>query len=156
MDKWCVRYIGTSPKFKGLKGEVKNASSNPLQAMVEWDNGCVSVHNWSEVCTERAAAITPRRAQASDPVNQPHHYQFFPDLEAIEVIARSTTQEQFYGYCLGNRLKYRLRAGNKDKLEQDIAKSDKYLELYEEYKGLCYGAGDDVIAPVPMPNPEDW
>ena len=75
-----------------------------------------------------------------DPVNQPQHYQFFPDLEAIEVIARSTTQEQFYGYCLGNRLKYRLRAGNKDKLEQDIAKSDKYLELYENYKGLCYNA----------------
>lgn len=92
----------------------------------------------------------------SDPVNQPQHYQFFPDLEAIEVIARSTTQEQFYGYCLGNRLKYRLRAGNKDKLEQDIAKSDKYLELYEKYKGLCYGSGDDVITPVPMPNLEKW
>ena len=92
----------------------------------------------------------------ADPVNQPQHYQFFPDLEAIEVIARSTTQEQFYGYCLGNRLKYRLRAGNKDKLEQDIAKSDKYLELYEQYKGLCYGSGDDVITPVPMPNLGDW
>lgn len=78
------------------------------------------------------------KAAAPDPVNQPQHYQFFPDLEAIEVIARSTTQEQFYGYCLGNRLKYRLRAGNKDKLEQDIAKSDKYLELYEKYKGLCH------------------
>lgn len=86
----------------------------------------------------------------ADPVNQPQHYQFFPDLEAIEVIARSTTQEQFYGYCLGNRLKYRLRAGNKDELEQDIAKSDKYLELYEQYKGLCYG--DEVQVPVPMLN----
>lgn len=96
------------------------------------------------------------KAAAPDPVNRPQHYQFFPDLEAIEVIARSTTQEQFYGYCLGNRLKYRLRAGNKDKLEQDIAKSDKYLELYEQYKGLCYGSGDDVITPVPMPNLEKW
>lgn len=77
---------------------------------------------------------------AVDAVNSPQHYQFFPDLEAIEVIARSMTQEQFYGYCLGNRLKYRLRAGNKDKLEQDIAKSDKYLELYEKHKGLCSDA----------------
>ena len=75
-----------------------------------------------------------------DAVNSPQHYQFFPDLEAIEVIARSMTQEQFYGYCLGNRLKYRLRAGNKDKLEQDIAKSDKYLELYEQHKGECIDA----------------
>lgn len=73
----------------------------------------------------------------TDVVNSPKHYQFFPDLEAIAVIAMCMTQDQFYGYCLGNRLKYRLRAGNKDKLEQDIAKSDKYLELYEKHKGLC-------------------
>lgn len=78
--------------------------------------------------------------KAPDAVNSPQHYQFFPDLEAIEVIARSMTQEQFYGYCLGNRLKYRLRAGNKDKLEQDIAKSDKYLELYYQHKGKCIDA----------------
>lgn len=77
---------------------------------------------------------------ASDAVNSPKHYQFFPDLEAIEVIARSMTQEQFYGYCLGSRLKYRLRAGNKDKLEQDIAKSDKYTELYEQHRGKCIDA----------------
>lgn len=78
--------------------------------------------------------------KAPDAVNSPKHYQFFPDLEAIEVIARSMTQEQFYGYCLGNRLKYRLRAGNKDKLEQDIAKSDKYTELYEQHRGKCIDA----------------
>lgn len=78
--------------------------------------------------------------KAPDAVNCPKHYQLFPGLEAIEVIARSMTQEQFYGYCLGNRLKYRLRAGNKDKLEQDIAKSDKYLELYEQHRGKCIDA----------------
>lgn len=82
----------------------------------------------------------PEGIPAPDAVNSPKHYQFFPDLEAIEVIARSMTQEQFYGYCLGNRLKYRLRAGNKDKLEQDIAKSDKYLELYEQHRGKCIAA----------------
>lgn len=82
----------------------------------------------------------PTAPVTTDAVNSPKHYQFFPDLEAIEVIARSMTQEQFYGYCLGNRLKYRLRAGNKDKLEQDIAKSDKYLELYGKHKGLCTDA----------------
>lgn len=86
----------------------------------------------------RARRVIPEKAiVAADAVNSPQHYQFFPDLEAIEVIARSMTRDQFYGYCLGNRLKYRLRAGNKDKLEQDIAKSDKYLELYEQHKGEC-------------------
>lgn len=84
--------------------------------------------------------IKHKVAEVLDAVNSPQHYQFFPDLEAIVVIARSMTQEQFYGYCLGNRLKYRLRAGNKDKLEQDIAKSDKYLELYYQHRGECIDA----------------
>lgn len=85
-------------------------------------------------------SIQESTTKEPDAVNSPQHYQFFPDLEAIEIIARSMTQEQFYGYCLGNRLKYRLRAGNKDKLEQDIAKSDKYSELYEQHRGKCIDA----------------
>ena len=72
-----------------------------------------------------------------DAVNKPSHYQFFEGVEVIEIIASSMTREQFKGYCLGNRIKYRLRAGNKDKLEQEIAKSDKYVELYDEHKHLC-------------------
>lgn len=88
----------------------------------------------------QVAEIPTTSADSFSAVDKPKHYQFFPELEAIEVIARSMTQEQFYGYCLGNRLKYRLRAGNKDKLEQDIAKSDKYLELYEQHKGKCIAA----------------
>lgn len=103
--------------------------------------GC-NGHTWDPdyfqlISTTRIPKST---SKAPDAVNSPQHYQFFPDLEAIEVIARSMTQEQFYGYCLGNRLKYRLRAGNKDKLEQDIAKSDKYLELYEQHRGKCIAA----------------
>ena len=95
---------------------------------------------WRAAYFEIVAEAPTTSAQAADAVNSPQHYQFFPDLEAIVVIARSMTQEQFYGYCLGNRLKYRLRAGNKDKLEQDIAKSDKYLELYYQHKGACIDA----------------
>ena len=72
-----------------------------------------------------------------DLVQNPSHYQFFEGVEVIEIIASSMTCEQFKGYCLGNRIKYRLRAGNKDKLEQEIAKSDKYVELYDEHKHLC-------------------
>lgn len=72
-----------------------------------------------------------------DAVNHPKHYEFFPGVEAIEIIAASLTVEEFKGYCMGNRLKYRLRAGNKDALEQDIAKSDKYIELFNENKHLC-------------------
>lgn len=76
-----------------------------------------------------------------DGVKQPSHYQLFEGVEAIEVIARSMTQEMFKGYCLGNILKYRLRAGKKSELatlEKDMAKAAFYLELYEKHKGLCH------------------
>lgn len=104
-------------------------------------DGC-NGHLWDPCHFEvvSISSIQESTPKATDAVNSPKHYQFFPDLEAIEVIARSMTKEQFYGYCLGNRLKYRLRAGNKDKLEQDIAKSDKYLELYEQHNGKCIDA----------------
>ena len=72
-----------------------------------------------------------------DNVNNPQHYQFFGGIEAIEIIASCMTSEQFLGYCLGNKLKYRLRAGDKDNAEQDIAKSNKYVELYLKHKHLC-------------------
>lgn len=70
-------------------------------------------------------------------VDKPQHYQVFPDKEAIEIIARSMTTEQFYGYCLGNFLKYRLRIGAKDEVQQELDKSNKYKELYEKHKHLC-------------------
>ena len=76
-----------------------------------------------------------------DGVKQPSHYQLFEGVEAIEVIARSMTQEMFKGYCLGNILKYRLRAGKKSELatlEKDMAKATFYLELYEKHKDLCH------------------
>ncbi|MCP6042049.1 nucleotide kinase [Klebsiella phage vB_KpnP_23] len=80
---------------------------------------------------------------SDDGVKQPSHYQLFEGVEAIEVIARSMTQEMFKGYCLGNILKYRLRAGKKSELatlEKDMAKATFYLELYTKHKGLCYDA----------------
>ena len=72
-----------------------------------------------------------------DVVHSPKHYQVFPDKEAIEIIASSMTTEQFYGYCLGNFLKYRLRIGAKDEVQQELGKSNKYKELYEKHKHLC-------------------
>lgn len=93
-------------------------------------------------CPNGAKAIPESAEPAEDPmVKQPSHYQLFEGVEAIEVIARSMTQEMFKGYCLGNILKYRLRAGKKSELatlEKDMAKAAFYLELYEKHKDLCH------------------
>jgi hypothetical protein len=70
---------------------------------------------------------------SSSEVRNPKHYAFFPDKEAIELIRSSLTDEQWYGYCLGNKLKYRLRIGSKDDIQQDLDKSNFYEELYNKY-----------------------
>lgn len=70
-------------------------------------------------------------------VHSPQHYDLFNGTEAIEVIASALTQAEFRGYCFGNLLKYRLRAGKKDDVVQELMKADKYKELYEKYKHLC-------------------
>lgn len=91
----------------------------------------------------RATQASKAPSVEDDGVKQPSHYQLFDGVEAIEVIARSMTQEMFKGYCLGNILKYRLRAGKKSELatlEKDMAKATFYLELYTKHKGLCYDA----------------
>lgn len=73
-------------------------------------------------------------------VYHPKHYEVIEGLEAIEIIARSMTVEQFKGYCLGNIIKYRLRLGAKDAVEQDLKKAQNYKDIFEKFKGLCHDA----------------
>jgi hypothetical protein len=75
----------------------------------------------------------------TEQVKQPKHYDLFDDLEVIDVIASSMTVEEFRGFCLGNVLKYKLRAGKKDDLAQDMAKADYYRVLFNKCKDLCRG-----------------
>lgn len=96
------------------------------------DEGHAIVAEGSKQDVDKALGIT------QEFVNKPKHYELFEDVEAIEVIARSLTKEEFRGYCFGNLLKYRLRCGKKDNVDQELAKADKYKELYEKYKGFCY------------------
>lgn len=72
-----------------------------------------------------------------DVVRNPSRYELFPGIEAIQVIARTFTEAEFRGFCLGNTLKYRLRAGKKDDPTQELAKANFYVELFERHKGEC-------------------
>lgn len=63
----------------------------------------------------------------SDMVNSPKHYQMEGlDIEAKDVIRSVLGEEGYYHFCLGNALKYPLRAGKKDDREQDMAKAEYY------------------------------
>lgn len=82
-------------------------------------------------------------ADNDDGVRKPSHYQVFDGVESIEVIARSMTVSEFRGFCMGNVLKYRLRAGKKSELatmEKDLNKAAFYQELFDLHKGKCYAA----------------
>lgn len=102
-------------------------------------NHCFMFRYLDETAEEaKARLLSP---EGGDDVRRPTHYQVFPDVESIEIIARSMTQAEFKGFCMGNVLKYRLRAGKKSELatmEKDLKKADFYKELFEQYKGTCY------------------
>ncbi len=65
-------------------------------------------------------------------VKNPPHYKFF-DVEAINILEKSLTKEEFRGFCKGSALKYRLRAGKKINAVQDIQKALEFEEIYKRY-----------------------
>lgn len=68
-----------------------------------------------------------------DEIQNPAHYDLFPGQQAIDVIKAALTPEEFRGYCKGNALKYRLRAGEKGPSEKCLAKANWYRDrLLEE------------------------
>lgn len=78
-------------------------------------------------------------------VKNPKHYQLFEDMQAIEIVARALTVEQFRGFCLGSILGYRLRAGKKDDALQDIAKANQFEILFKKYRHLCWDYKDGMF-----------
>lgn len=68
----------------------------------------------------------------TDEINNPAHYMLFPDMQAIDVIRSALSPEEFAGYCKGNALKYRLRAGEKGTAEKCIAKANWYQARLRE------------------------
>lgn len=94
-------------------------------------------------CRKRIKATTQEPVNEIEGVRTPSHYMLFEDVESIQVIARTMTVSEFKGFCLGNVLKYRLRAGKKSELatiEKDLAKADFYKELFAKHKGECRAA----------------
>lgn len=68
----------------------------------------------------------------NDMVFKPKHYEIFRGIEAqdvMEVVAQSHLTQHLTAWeihCFMTMLKYRLRAGSKDSLEQDIKKAERY------------------------------
>ena len=137
----AVRYSGANPLFKGLTGTVQGYSHTG-RVKVRFGIHEAEVHPSVLIPLPKIGPnVEAPKAEVKSDVTHPNHYMLFDNVEAIEVIARSMTVEQFKGYVLGNILKYRLRAGKKSELatmEKDLKKAAFYQELFDKYKGLCH------------------
>lgn len=62
-----------------------------------------------------------------DNINNPNHYKLGCGIESIEIIKKVLGTQGFIAFCLGNILKYLIRAEKKNGKE-DYKKAAKYLE----------------------------
>ena len=98
---------------------------------VSWFKGAFEI--LQEASTEQNSST---QVAQKDAVINPNHYDMM-GANTIEILAAAMTEAEWRGFCLGNTLKYRIRAGKKDDLQQDIDKANNYERLYEKHKHLC-------------------
>lgn len=136
-----VRYVGTHPQFLGFcDGKVLNVCPSGQSVEVKWPFLAEPVKH-GQAALLITDHVQDKPEVRDDGVRKPSHYQVFDGVESIEIIARSMTVSEFRGFCMGNVLKYRLRAGKKSELatmEKDLNKAAFYQELFDLYKGKCY------------------
>mgnify|MGYP004597363267 FL=1 len=128
-------------KYKGFKvDEVFAVDYVEGNFTVYFQGDAARLGGWTARYFEKVDADLPEtisNTSDSNMVNNPKHYEFFEGVEAITIIARSMTEKQFAGYCMGNALKYRLRAGKKFNTEEDLKKADYYKELFQKHRHEC-------------------
>ncbi len=70
---------------------------------------------------------------SQDEVDHPKHYNSYP-IEVIDMMLLIWGREKTIDFCIMNAFKYRMRAGHKDKIEQDLEKEKWYLNKANELK----------------------
>lgn len=89
------------------------------------------------VCLDEVKQEEP--TQNDEKVLHPHHYDIIPGMETIDILGTVLNDNKdltpFAAYCLGNVIKYVLRAGRKNGIE-DYQKARVYIDwLIEELEG---------------------
>jgi hypothetical protein len=70
----------------------------------------------------------PEKSPTEDMVNHPPHYQQLAVevKDIIKMVLEKANLSPYESYCLGNELKYRLRAGDKGDVMEDLGKAQFY------------------------------
>ena len=78
---------------------------------------------------------TPERVnKLPEQVNHPKHYNQYP-MEVIDMMIKIFGKEATFCFCMLNAYKYRMRAGHKDDVNQDLSKEQWYLDKAKELEG---------------------
>ena len=91
-------------------------------------------------------------------VNHPSHYNRENAMECIDEMELIFGKEAVKNFCLCNAWKYRYRASDKNG-EEDIKKSDWYLNKYKEYldkEDACQTNISFPIQPISTGNEKWW
>ena len=77
------------------------------------------------------------RMEAKDEaITSPGHYKVCEGMQVVDIIRAVLTPEQFRGYCIGNLIKYRMRAGKKTMSPmEDLEKAHVYETWLKELEG---------------------
>lgn len=68
-------------------------------------------------------------------ISNPKHYKLDGlDIESVDVVKAVLGEEGFINFCLGNILKYAIRAKKKGQFDSDIGKIKTYCEFIERTK----------------------
>lgn len=89
-------------------------------------DSCPNCHKYDDYCECEPGF----KLHKVDPIKRPAHY--CDGIETIDYIHSKLTEEQFYGYCIGNVLKYISRAGKKGDKIEDLKKAEVYLSWAEK------------------------
>lgn len=120
MNKKGARAINLNTWIKGFPEREKIAQS----VLDEWEK------EYWQIVKEDAKDISKKEA-----VNHPSHYNQY-DVEVLEMMKRIWGEDAVKNFCKLNAFKYRMRAGHKDDVEQDLAKEKFYLDYFAQLKGL--------------------
>lgn len=88
-------------------------------------------------------------------VNHPKHYNRENGMECIDEMILFFGKEVVMNFCLCNAWKYRYRAADKNG-EEDLKKSDWYIQKYKELKEEGTSAPTLTAYPNPYPNIDPW